>query len=217
MVYLRRRKVRKMSELEAQLEVGEQVSEQIRVQQQNLEQTLERIDREVQKYRRKESRNGAANTWFRASLAVLGVAAPSLVTYQTQVEGEPLLVLLTIGLTALAGASGTLGAIFRWGDRYTRSMLTAQALEDLGSKTRGLRQEILAVRDQPYQLSGLRALNEDAGEMLRSTINKYVQAEAELAAQDTTLQLPAPATTGAASAQEAQAPPPRLKEPDTTP
>ena len=159
------------------------VSEQIEQQEANLQDTLDTIDSEAKTYRDKQRRNGIANTWFRAALAVLGVAAPSLVAYQTQVESRPLLVLLTIGLTALAGAAVNLQAIFSWGERYTRAMLTALNLEELSSDTKSIRQEILGVHDELYQLRELRRLNEDAAKILHSTIRENVQAEAKLVTQ----------------------------------
>jgi hypothetical protein len=218
-VRLVRRKVG-VSETQRQLEVSEQVGQQIAAEQQTLEGTLQRIEAEAQEYRKKEGRHGFANTWFRAGLAVLGVAAPALVTYQTQVEGEPLLVLLTIGLTALAGAAATLQAIFRWGDRYKQAILAAINLEELSSNTKNVRQQIMAVNDDLYQLQGLKKLNEDAGNILRTTIRTYVQAEAELATQDIAPQLPAPeaaaASSGPATQPQSQREPPRLTEPGTT-
>jgi hypothetical protein len=162
----------------------DRVNQEIQELLNNLNDTIARIDAEVRAYKIKQRRNGAANTWFRAILAVLGVGAPALVTYQTQVEGEPLLVLLTIGLTALAGAAANLQAIFRWGERYTRAMLTALNLEELSSNTKAAMQEILAVDDPIHRMHELRGLNEDAGKILRRTIRKDIQAEAELVTQD---------------------------------
>ena len=162
----------------------DRVNREIQELQNNLNDTIARIDLEVRTYKMKQRCNGAANTWFRAILAILGVGAPALVTYQTQVEGEPLLVLLTIGLTAIAGAAANLQAIFRWGERYTRAMLTALNLEELSSNAKAAMQEILAVEDPIHQMHELRGLNEDAGKILRRTIRKDVQAEAELVTQD---------------------------------
>jgi hypothetical protein len=197
----------------------DRVRGEIQAQLHYLEETTNRIDAEARAYKVKQRRNGAANTWFRASLAVLGVGAPSLVTYQTQVEGEPLLVLLTIGLTALAGATANLQAIFRWGERYTRAMLTALNLEELSSNTKSVMQEITAVDDELFQLRELRRLNEDAGKILRRTIRKDVQAEAELVTQDASPQQPqmvaSPAQGVLGSATQGQHLQTRLRENDT--
>src|SRR5215210_5827077 len=109
-----------------------------------VEKSLERIHAEAESFHRKADSERRYHTWFSAALAVLGVAAPTLVTYQIQSKDGSGLALIAILLTAIVGAASALQATFRWSDRFRRTSLTALALDELESSTR---LELYDIRD----------------------------------------------------------------------
>lgn len=90
-----------------------------------------------------ESSAESSRRWdifFRASTAILAVAAPALVTYSVAQDVSSQMKLFAILLTAVAGASTTLQAIFGFKQGYVRGATTSMNLRhivrDLRSETR---------------------------------------------------------------------------------
>jgi len=79
-----------------------------------LTETLKRAEQEATTYESRAARERWLHQSFSAALAVLAVAAPAVVTYQTQVQNTTLSI-IAIVVTAIAGAGTALQATFRWG------------------------------------------------------------------------------------------------------
>ncbi len=110
----------------------ENVDERSRRQLRVLDGTLDRIREEANRYNRAKDHSAAYNRWFRSMLAILGVAAPALVTFQTQPVAQYWYVQLpVIAVIAIAGAAATLQNIFRWDERYRRTLLSSLSLYEL--------------------------------------------------------------------------------------
>lgn len=153
--------------------------------------TTERIQKETTRYNRDRDRSRTASRFIPGALAVLGVAAPSLVTYQTQVDKPSgWLIALTILVTAIAGAASTLQAIFRWDERYRRTLLTSLALSLLESNTVFQREEIVATLNGADTDKRLRDLNRKARRDLLRIIREDVESEAKLVSQESVTRSP---------------------------
>jgi precorrin isomerase len=74
-----------------------------------LNDSILRIAAQAETFRRRANLERRYHMWFSASLAVLGVAAPTLVTYQARFDNS-ILQIPTILLVAIAGAAGALQA-----------------------------------------------------------------------------------------------------------
>ena len=144
-----------------------------------LDQTIQRVSKEAIRFRRQASSQQRNHMWFKAITAVLGVAAPALVTYQTSVELAPYY-LLTIFLVGVAGASATLQATFRWGEKYGRTRLTALALEEIESDLLMAKEDILDSDDKLKIYQKLRSLNEQASNKRKDIYRKQIEAEVQI-------------------------------------
>lgn len=100
-----------------------------------LKEALDKVEGDAKSYTKRSDRLNLLNIALRAATAVLAVAAPALVTYQTQVNafGWQLAAIL---LTSIAGGAVGLQAAFALGERYRRSAMTVLALNELATKTR---------------------------------------------------------------------------------
>lgn len=148
-----------------------------------LDQTIQRISKEAIRFTRQASSQQRYHTWFKAITAVLGVAAPALVTYQTSVASSPYY-LLTIFLVGIAGASATLQATFGWGEKYGRTRLTALALEELESDLLVAREDILDSDDNLKIYQRLRSLNEQASDKRKDIYRKQIEAEVQIVTKE---------------------------------
>lgn len=97
--------------------------------------TLDEAMKQITKTRDKRQNNAWWNRFahflFLAVTALLGTAAPILVTYLSTEGGGPRLIWVTIAVTALTSVAATLQAALRWNERYGRAMRTVLDLEDL--------------------------------------------------------------------------------------
>jgi hypothetical protein len=100
-----------------------------------LEETLAKIDREAVRFSRRANYERRNHYILNYMIMILSVLAPIMVTLQTQLDGTAWKVIAVV-ITALAGASATLQASFRWRERYRLTRMTALELEDLSSNTR---------------------------------------------------------------------------------
>ena len=148
-----------------------------------LDQTIERIAGEARTYGMRVASERRYHTGFGAALAVLSVAAPTLVTYQTQTPGA-LFQIIAIVLTAIVGAAGSLQATFRWGDRFRRTSLTALALDELESTTRLERLDILHTRDDMTVYRRAFDLNESAQRKLQRIVRRHIEGEVAIVTQE---------------------------------
>jgi hypothetical protein len=147
-----------------------------------LDRTLGQIHSEVRRHESDAKTQGQLHRWFTATLAVLAVAAPALVTYQTQNTGQAWLPFFVIGVTAIAGAGTSLQSAFRWGDRFRRTKLTALELSELYSATELERQDIEDTDDPVKVFSKISELNQRAAKALRTVVRNHIQAEVALIA-----------------------------------
>lgn len=124
----------------------ENTTERLQYVENNFLTLLQDVENEARDYRQRAYRLQWIHNVFSAMVAVLGVAAPALVTYQTQVD-DPLFKLLAIILSAIVGASTALQATFRWGDQYRQTRRTAFDLDALKAKAEFQKQEIMETTD----------------------------------------------------------------------
>lgn len=163
-------------------ELKDRIDRQLEV----LDATLSQVQREAGRYDTDARRQGLLHRGFTASLAVLAVAAPALVTYQTQAKNSPgWLVLVVILVTAIAGAGTALQGVFRWGDRFRRTRLTALELGELYSATRLKRQDIEDTDDPVKVFSQISELNHNSAARLQAIVRNHIEAEVALVASPT--------------------------------
>ena len=147
-----------------------------------LDQTIDRVAEDAKQYEVRAARQRNYHVIFRAVTAILGVAAPALVTYQTQVAGE-LFKLLAILLTGIAGAAATLQATFGWGESYGRTQLTALALRELESDMRMRKESALDTTDQMKKYSDVRGLNGSGYQRWQQIIRLQIETEVSIVTQ----------------------------------
>jgi len=173
-----------MAELNAELkaQLKERVDRQLRV----LDATLLRVRQEAKNYNTDAKRQGQLHRGFTASLAVLAVATPALVTYQTQGKNSSgWLVLIVILVTAVTGAGTALQGVFRWGERFRRTRLTALELDELCSATELKRQDIEDTDDAVKVFSQISELNHNSAIRLQAILRNHIEAEMALVAPPT--------------------------------
>ena len=154
-------------------------TERVKQLQAVLDDTLRRISHEAALYRHRAQNQRLYHTSFGATLAVLGVAAPALVTYQTQHQSATFQ-LIAIFLTGVVGAAGALQATFRWGDRFRRTSLTALALEELESNTQLARNDIFDTDDAIKIYQKAYELNVSSQKELQRIVRQHIEGEVAL-------------------------------------
>ena len=141
-----------------------------------LDRTIQRVSDEAREHHRRARRERRYHHVFGTVIAVLSVATPALVTYQTQVA-EPLFQFAAILLTAIAGAGTTLQATFRWGQRFRQTRLAALELDELESNTR-LERDYIELEENPLERYHLaRQLNESCHKGLLRAMRKQIETE----------------------------------------
>jgi hypothetical protein len=151
-----------------------------------LERTEHQIRIYADDYGKRAKANRRASAASRAITTMLGVVAPTVVTYQIQAQNpSSALSTLTIIITALAGSAGALQATFRWGDAYARSLQTQLALLELESLTNFRRIGLAHLNDSTHKYNELKALHEHTVRELRRILKDDVQAEVALTMQET--------------------------------
>ncbi len=139
----------------------------------------EQIAKELSLSRRKASYLKKTNTAFRTVSALLGVLAPAIVTYQTQVQSDSWK-LVAILATALAGASATLQSTFRWGEAYRNNRLTALRLEVLLLNLDFSSQDALDTADLDKAYAELKVIHKEAVTELSRILGDHVQLDVDL-------------------------------------
>jgi Protein of unknown function (DUF4231) len=163
-------------------ELKDRIEGQLKV----LDETLDRVQKEAERYNTDARRQGLLHRGFTASLAVLAVAAPALVTYQTQAKSASgWLVLVVILVTAIAGAGTALQGVFRWGERFRRTRLTALELDELYSATQLKRRDIVETDDPVKVFSQISELNHNSASRLQAIVRNHIEAEVALVAAPT--------------------------------
>ncbi|HXG95495.1 MAG TPA: DUF4231 domain-containing protein [Gemmatimonadales bacterium] len=147
-----------------------------------LDKTLKRVKDEATIYTRRAGRERFLYTAFSGALAVLAVATPALVTYQSQVD-NPTISLVAILVSAVAGAGTALQATFRWGERFRRTRLTALELDELASATQLQEHDILDSEDKPKVFQKVYELNQSAARQLQAILRRHTEAEVALVTQ----------------------------------
>lgn len=121
--------------------------------------TIKQVEGEAAREERRSLWLRRASSTFTFAAAVLGVGAPTLVTYFLQDgEASEIMKLVAILAAAFAGATTVLLNTFRWGQRFGTSSLAAIALRELASTTRLRLQDALrTVKEEaiPEKLAGL--------------------------------------------------------------
>lgn len=140
-----------------------------------LDETLKRITEQAALYLRRAAWERRLHTTFSATLAILGVAAPTLVAYDFQTPPSTIK-FVAIAMTAITGAAGTLQATFRWSDRYRRTSLTALALAELESSTRMALYD-MSDTDGAMSVDKAYKLNESAQQELQKIIRRHIEGE----------------------------------------
>lgn len=151
-----------------------------------LDQTLTRVEKEAGTYEARAARERKLHQCFSAGLAILAVAAPALVTYQSQVH-NPTISMIAILVTAVAGAGTTLQSTFRWGDRFRRTRLTALELSELVSITRLRKQDMPDQPDVVKSFQQFYELNQAVAKRLQAIVRRHIEAEVSLVSPPTSL------------------------------
>ena len=112
-------------------------------------------------------------------IVLLGVTAPALVTYQTQIDSNRWK-LIAVVATALAGGSATLQSAFRWGETYKNHRLTALKLEKLLIELDYSRQDALNIIDPAHVYSEIRKIQLDTATDLVKIISEHANADVDL-------------------------------------
>jgi ABC-type multidrug transport system fused ATPase/permease subunit len=149
-----------------------------------LNQTLSRIEKESKHYDSDARLQGIFHRTFTAVLAVLAVAAPALVTYQTQSKNAQTAIVVVL-VTAIAGAGTALQGVFRWGDRFRRTRLTALELKELLTATELDKEDIEDSTDDLRKFAEIRELNDRAATRLQAIIRNHIESEVALVSQQT--------------------------------
>lgn len=144
-----------------------------------LDELIARIAREAETYRAKARFDRRMHGISRIVATLLGVAAPVVVTYQTQVESE-VLKMVAIFVTGFIGAATVLQASFRWGDHYGRARLTTLDLEELESKIRLQKPQILDSNEPIEMRQRTKELIQHSSEELHRIIRTQVETEVSL-------------------------------------
>ncbi len=153
--------------------MDEQEPEQI------LEETVESIESAAAIEQRRAQRLRWSNSAFSFAAAILGVGAPTLVTYFVQTPtASTTLKLIAILAAAFAGATTGLLNTFRWGQRYGHSSLAAISLRELASSTR-LRLLDVARTTKPEAIpEKLHLINHESQKQMFDILRSVVQNEA---------------------------------------
>lgn len=114
---------------------------------------------------KKEKKSSLAHRWdliFRATAAILGVAAPALVTYSQSSSASGTTKLAAILLSAIAGASATLLGIFALQQSYVRNAVDALELNEVKDKLESDRDQALLIAKEHEKYSALKQAHIDA-------------------------------------------------------
>jgi hypothetical protein len=142
---------------------------------------LKEIDREAQQFRDRAKGQERLNRYATAILAILAIAAPSLVTFVLAKGGNDRngrFVLFVVFVTAVGGAGNTLLGIFRWGERYRRSQLTGMELDQLSRSAKGRLWRIGL--SPPVKEKDLEELAEEVGTRYQEIIRNHIESETSL-------------------------------------
>jgi hypothetical protein len=136
-----------------------------------------------------------SNSVFTFASAILGVGAPTLVTYFAQDPAAGIMKFVAILVAAFAGATTILITTFRWGERYGQSSLAAISLQELASSTK-LRLQDAKRTSKPEALPEvLHRINHESQKQMFEILRRVIQNEAVLFSK-TPDSFAAPNTTG---------------------
>src|ERR1700731_1690197 len=104
------------------------------------------------------------SSFLNVMIVILGIAAPTLVTYQTQQkEHAPFwLAPSAILIVAIAGAGANLRSVLRWNERYGYTAMTDLKLRELSSDLKLRQQDILSTTLPQVVPEKLAQLNREA-------------------------------------------------------
>ena len=168
---------------------GSDVQKRTRPYLDQLESLLNEIKRLADSYERKAARLHRASTVSKALIAVLGVTAPALVTYQTQ-QANPIVAVLAIAITGIAGSATALQAAFRWGDGFGRASLTALALRRLARTIELQKVNAMETTDDLQRYFAIRKLVEEVTAEVDRIISQQIEAEVAVVSQPSAEQKP---------------------------
>lgn len=132
-----------------------------------LKEAIDQIRKTRDKRQNDARRSRFAHFLFLSVTALLGTAAPILVTYLSTEGGGPGLIWTTIMVTALTSVAATLQAALRWNERYGRAMRTVLDLQDLEA-------EAVTDRENPENKNEPRRYQD-----IRERLNKILRADIE--------------------------------------
>ena len=135
--------------------------------------TINEIKKEAAAQRRRARRNHLTHLVLLVITALLGVAAPILVTYQTVPGSSTALQVLAVIVTALISVAATLQAALRLHERYRRATLTALDLDDLLAQAIAELQNVRAEEMDPFS-----ELNMETRRELNRILRTDIEAEA---------------------------------------
>jgi hypothetical protein len=123
-------------------------------------------------------------TWARSATVVLGVLAPTIVTFQTQHSGSSQLTfwlgILAITITAGTGIVTGLHASFKWGEGFGRAATASLELEELADSSD---LDTLIIRTSTDDLWKHGQLTQHREELLNKQhliVRKYIEGELAL-------------------------------------
>lgn len=146
-----------------------------------LEESIQSIEREARSQNSRAWKLRWSNSIFTFASAVLGVGAPTLVTYFAQdPNAGTIMKFVAILAAAFAGATTILITTFRWGERYGQSSLAAISLQELASSTKLQLQDAKRTAKQEALPEVFHRINHESQKQMFDILRRVIQNEAVL-------------------------------------
>ena len=113
-----------------------EIAQRMEMLREEVDQTALDIERRANDLGVRAVRARRFDTCFRATTAILAVAAPAFVTYSTQSDATAVYKLVAILVSAIAGAAATLQAVFGFRQTYIQFATAELDLRDVVSELR---------------------------------------------------------------------------------
>jgi hypothetical protein len=145
-----------------------------------LKESIESIEREAKSQISRAWKLRWSNSMFTFSSAVLGVGAPTLVTYFAQDPNAGIMKFVAISAAAFAGATTILITTFRWGERFGQSSLAAISLQELASSTKLQLQDAKRTAKSDALPEIFHRINHESQKQMFDILRRVIQNEAVL-------------------------------------
>jgi hypothetical protein len=142
------------------------------------EKLVAEVDQQSKRLTRAGRKNFLYDRWFRTVVALLSVASPTLVAFQSQAQSSGLSWVVVTAFVAVAGASTTLQSIWQFGRIAAQATLNGMQLDQISARLKAALAAATATTDTIKSFSDLNAKIDQLQTEYWSVMKSHFEGEA---------------------------------------